>query len=372
VPLPGGSPDERRTLWLFGDSFVRAGPASGAAAPADRSGAAFVHNTIGISRCANDGFRIDYHWGDGADGGPAAFFESGRADRYWWLFDGFVLDGALYVGLLEVEPAEPRGELGLPFALVGMRLARIDEPDAPPAEWTPRLLVLSRSREAFPSAAMVLRGEHVLLFSFTTTRDGHQPRFLARLPVAALRGGDEDLEPHLETWTRDGRWTPGFLPDRARILMPDNASEMSVAPHPDHAPEARWVAVYGAPLQTGETGSGPAARSGVVFARVAPRPEGPWSARRPVHVIEEVGARGDAAGAGTICYAGKEHPAFARADELLITYVCNAVAEPGEDATSAWRRLVEDVDLYVPRVVRVPDPVSVGTPTAAEREAARY
>lgn len=356
VGLPGDEPEARRTLWLFGDSFVTDAPMR---TVDDRVGSAFVHNSIAISRCAGNVFEIDYYWGHDDTGRPAAFFDTGRKEPYWWLFGGFVHRGALYVGLLEVEHAEPRGALRAPFALVGMQLARIDDPTAHPSTWRPRVLRLSTSRDAFPGSAMTVYGDHVLLFGFLSREEGRQPRFLARLPLSALANETDDLSPALETLTRDGHWTPGLLPDRALVLMPDNATEMSVRIHPELAPEARWLAVYGAPIQTGGDGEGRPDPSGAIYVRTAPGPEGPWSARRLVYAIPEVGRDGRGPDPRTFCYAAKEHLPFARPGELLITYVCNLRADPDQPPLQALHRLAREMSVYLPRVVRVPLPEAV-------------
>ena len=90
VPLGG------RLLWLFGDTFV------GADGQADRAQAAFIHNSIALSECGPDGrFDVRYAWGRSEDGAPRAFVE--RDAGWWWLFGGFLHEGRLYVGMLEVE-----------------------------------------------------------------------------------------------------------------------------------------------------------------------------------------------------------------------------------------------------------------------------
>ena len=350
VALPGADEKAQRTLWLFGDSFV----AGAEPEAADRKGSTFVHNSIGLSRCGRRGFEIDYHWGERDDGRPVAFFDSGSESPYWWLFDGFVHEGALYVGLLEVAEAEPDPQLALPFTLEGMLLARIDDPSAPPREWRPRTARLSASREAFPGAAMVVAGDHLLLFSFMAMRDGRQPRFLARLPLSALADFDGgDLSPQLETLVRDGEWRPGFLPDQARLLQPDNATEMSVERTVLDGREV-WIAVYGAPIQTSGDGTGEVAPSSAVFARSASRPEGPWSQR--TLLLEMPEATGPDRDPNVFCYAAKGHERFAQANELVVTYVCNLRTLPGEDPWPILSRLQGAMDLYRPRVVRVPAP----------------
>ena len=49
----------------------------------------------------------------------------------------------------------------------------------------------------------------------------------------------------------------------------------------------------------------------------------------------------------TFCYAAKEHPEFRQPGSLLITYACN---------TMNVQKLTTDLDIYFPKVVRVPFP----------------
>ena len=334
----------RRTLWLFGDTFV------GSPSAKDRVGSRFIHNSIAISRCGPDGFEIEYAWGTDAEGGPAAFFgpdarepaqtHASDGAPYWWLFDGFVHRGALYVGLLEITPSPPRGALALPFRITGMHLARVANPTAPPESWTTDVVRLSRSERGFPAATMLIHGEHVFFFAFTPLEAGRQHRFLARLPVGALARWDGDLSDELETLVDDGVWQPGFLPERAAILMADNGTEMSV----EYVPElGQWLAIYGAPIQVDEAGSGPL--SDTLYARTASDLSGPWSERRPLYRIPEMR---DPEEPGTLCYAGKNHRRFAPSSRLFVTYVCNLYAPPGADPYEALERLQRNMELYRP------------------------
>jgi hypothetical protein len=312
-PSPTG--EDRRTLWLFGDSFV------GEPGQRNRVGATFVHNTIGISHCGAQGFEIDYAWGEGAEGEPRAFFDSGSEERYWWLFDGFAYDEKLYVGLLEIGPAEPDDVLQLPFRVLGLRLARIANPRDDPARWRFETSLLTRSEAASPGAAMA---------------------------VAFVEGG---------------HWQPGFLPERAAILMADNASEMSVEYHPALG---RWIAVYGAPVQTRDDGAparADAAPSDRVFVRSASRLEGPWSERILLFRIPELSAaNGGPADPNTVCYAAKGHGEFAPPGALLVTYVCNLRTLEGESPWPVLERLAQDMRLYRPRVVVRSIPPELGAP----------
>ena len=104
--------DAERSLWLFGDTFV------GEPGQLDRRGASFIHNSIGLSHCGSDGtWAMEYHWSRDSDGVPHAFIDRGRPGAWWWLFDGFLHEGRLYIGLLEVEKSAPSGPLAMPFSV---------------------------------------------------------------------------------------------------------------------------------------------------------------------------------------------------------------------------------------------------------------
>ncbi len=325
VPLSGG-----RSLWLFGDTFV------GRSGQATRRGAHFIHNSIGVSRCEAGRWSIEYHWSPGAEG-PADFFDRPGELGWWWLFDGFVHGGDLYLGLLEVEPAQPRGPLALPFAFRGVELGRIANPEEPPAAWQMERRRLSRSSRALPASAMVVHEGYVYLFAFLDREASAHPRTLVRLPLDRLGPGDTDLEPFLETFTTDGSWQPGFRPLGAAIVMDDDATEMSVH---FHAGLGAWLAIY----------AYPAAEEGDrVWVRTAPALEGPWSARRSLYRIPELDSRYVGGFVpGTACYAAKAHPQLSGDRTITLTYVCNLFAGPGGDVRSVLGRLADDLGLYRP------------------------
>ena len=237
VPL-----SDTETVWLFGDSFVAASEQS------DRVGSAFIHNSVGVSRCGRNGdWQIEYSWGRDADGEPQAFLERERADSWWWLFDGFVHAGRLYLGLLEVEKTPPQGPLQMPFALTGVQLGRIENPAAPPQEWRVDVVALTSQPaqpRLLPASTLVEADDHLYLFSFIDRSDGSHPRGLARLPLRALDGETRDVSRAVEYLSRDGSWKAGLDAADVRILMDDNATEMSVRFHPGLG---LWIAIYNYP-----------------------------------------------------------------------------------------------------------------------------
>ncbi|MBW2242382.1 MAG: DUF4185 domain-containing protein [Deltaproteobacteria bacterium] len=348
VPLDG-----RRSLWLFGDTFV------GEPGQPSRRGARFIHNSIAISKCDDQGqWSIDYRWGAGSDG-ATAFFDRAEAGKWWWLFDGFSHDGAVYVGLLEVESSAPRGPLAMPFGFTGVELARISNPEEDPSAWQFERLRLSRSPLALPAGAMVVHGAHVYFFTFLDRQARSYPRILVRLPLTSLESGAVDLEPALETLTTDGLWQPGFRPLAARIIMQDDATEMSV-----HflASAGVWLALYSYPSVGADF---PEQRpSDRVWFRTAESLSGPWSPRRSLFRIPELDpSRVAGFDPHTACYAAKAHPQLSARGSVSFTYVCNLFAGPEGDVEALLGRLVDDLGIYRPI------PVSVALPSDLSGEA---
>lgn len=344
VPLGG-----ERTVWLFGDTFV------GSPDQKDRIGSKFIHNSIGISECLPNGtWQIEYAWGVDDEGSPSAFFHDTSEDTYWWLFDGFVFEGALYVGLLIVEGSEPRGPLNLPFRYRGMRLARVENPHDDPRQWRTVILPLSDSRIAFPGSAMVVHGDYVYLFAFLDRDATRYPRILARIPLVGLKGPTARPIDHLEYLDRSREWKPGFEPDDALVVMEDDASEMSVN---FHSESGRWVAVYNYPNITIEFPRVPP--SDLVYMRTAESLEGPWSEPASIFRIPELDSRDlDGRHPNTFCYAAKGHQEQARSGHLLLTYVCNLFTPKGADPFEILLDLMVEMHLYRPIAVSIPHPLA--------------
>ncbi len=339
IPLGAG-----RSVWLFGDTFV------GDPLQATRKGSTFIHNSIAISQCTASGdWQIDYAWGHSDDGSARAFFDRNQSDGFWWLFDGFTHAGRLYIGLLNVEHGAPRGPLNLPFHYTGMSLARVDNPTDPPEQWSIEVLPLTSDRRAFPGSSMVVDEPYVYLFAFIDLDATRFPRMLSRIPLAALDVDEPRPDTAIEFLDRDGSWQAGFDPERARILMDDNASEMSVRYEPEIA---RWLAVYNYPDVTDPSSEGPP--SDDVYARTAESLEGPWSPPQSIFEIPELDVSAVGRDPNTFCYAAKAHPQFAEPGEILLTYVCNLFTPTGESDWEVMERLLGEMRLYRPRAVSLP------------------
>jgi hypothetical protein len=257
------------------------------------------------------------------------------------------VDDILYVGLLRIVPDQPRGPLLLPFRLAGMDLAEITNPTEPPSRWEIAIHALSENETLFPAAAFVVQNDHVYAFSFFDRGDGHAPRALTRFPLKALREDSANIADTAETLDRDGNWISGIHSERAKILIEEDATEMSV--HHDRR-LGRWLAVDASSLPA----NGPEGTGNVIQLRHAEHLTGPWSAPIPLYTIPETipNSAGEV-DPSLACYAAKAHPELSAPDELLVTYVCSLFArEPGEEWTTL-RRLAASPNLYRPQVVRV-------------------
>jgi hypothetical protein len=355
VPLP--IDEGRISLWLFGDTFVQHPDT-----PRERT-YPYVHNTIGISRCEPGGvWSLETFWHQDEAGTPRAFFmpdpgadwtraaiqETGSLP-YYWLFDGFIAHDVLFVGLLRVAHSEPRGPFNLPFKLVGMDLARIENYRDAPTDWRIQISTLSNDTHAFPGSAFVMTTSHLYTFAFFDRGDGRTPRILSRLELDELAHWQPDLSDSLEYLTSDSRWKSGFEPSKARIVMDDDVSEMSV--HFDSLLRT-WIAVYSVSTSTDEIGTTTA-----IQIRTARDLEGPWSKPERLILIPET-APGHARSTdeNLFCYAAKAHPQFSSPGELVVTYVCNLYAKNASETLSVLERLRESTDLYRPRAIPVAIP----------------
>ena len=358
VALRGG--DGNTSLWLFGDSFVAA-----PGAPAERS-YPFVHNSIAVSHCDAPGvWSLDYALGgpgpERKGAAPRAFFEPDPeaawvaqarretdGEAYYWPISAAATTDAVYVALLRVASGPPKGPLRLPFRLLGVDLARIENTDGPPTTWRIRYSTLASRTDVFPASSLIAVDAHLYAFAFLASGDGRSPRILTRLPIEALAAGRSSLEDAVETLSKEGHWIPGLHPSQARILMDDDASEMSV--HFD--PGLReWLAVYSDLPRDAKSSP-----TDTLWIRRARQLTGPWSRPLPLAHVSELADRPDALPGELFCYAAKAHPELAGSAELLVTYVCNVYAERGEELPAVLERLRTTPSIYRPRALRIAVP----------------
>lgn len=299
--------DDRRVLWLFGDTFV-----SDKEGRRDRRDMKVVlGTTLAVSTCNDDaGFQIRYYLkkknGD---------FISSFGEKEWlWPQDPFLADRVLYIPLLSIK-ADPEMSGPFKFEIAGHKLARIRSfEEADPNRWTVDYLDLTpgipKEILAFATTSVIFRG-HVYFYPlYRAVGDGMSVlgNILARIPVGKL----DDPAVSIEYLTGKGRWEKEPDPAKIRIVLDAAVSELSVR---YHAGIGKWIAVYLSVRNNGDR----------MLYRTADALEGPWSEPKVlIASIPEVDPNSPRYDGNNFCYAGKEHPEFARNGTLVVTYVCNS------------------------------------------------
>lgn len=326
IPLPGGL-----DVWIFGDTLY------GRQRVVHGDMPVMVHNTIGISRCSEGKWRIRYYIRKDAQGSPVSFFAPQDSHTWYWALDGFRADNDLWITLLCVRTTNAASAMG--FATCGTDLARIDSPGANPLAWRIRYFPLvANGAHAYPSASAVVVGKYAYIFALDER--GSRPLIASRIPLNGL----DDPQGNLEYLARDGQWLKGFDPANAKAVMSPGISELSIRYHPELR---EWVAVM----------FDPRAFSSHILLRTAPSPTGPWDAEKTIYTVPEMVPGNPRYDKNNFCYAAKEHPEFEHGD-LVFTYVCNTFAVP---------RLATEMDIYFPRVIRMPMPAASAESRAAEK-----
>jgi Domain of unknown function (DUF4185) len=318
IPLPDG-----RSIWIFGDTLY------GDQRAVEGSDPRMVRNSVGVSTCGDRGWKIDYVIRRGDNGQPLDFFQAQDEHTWYWALDGFFYKNDLWVTLLCVRNAPKTTPAALGFETCGADLAKISGLDGDPQRWSVKYFPLvPESAHAYPSATTVVEGEYAYIFALLET--DARPMLLTRIPLDGLDAPAE----HLQYLSKSGAWKPGLTPADAKHVMKHGNSEMTVR---YHATLKKWVAILNDPKLFSDK---------VVF-RTAPQLAGPWSEGKTIYRIPEMQKGNAGYDKDTFCYAAKEHPEFRQPGSLLITYACN---------TMNVQKLTRDLDIYFPKVVRVPFP----------------
>jgi hypothetical protein len=324
--------DGKRTLWLFGDSFV-----SQDAGRKDRIGMDVVlGTTVAISTCSgNTVFNIQYYIKkkDGA-------FVSSFGDKEWlWPQDPFIVNSVLYIPLLEVA-AIPGEKAPFNFKIAGHRIARIDNYSAKdPHQWRVKYLDLTQS---IPDGIIALATTSLVyhsyvyfypLYRYTKDTFNISGNVLARIPIDKLDTPTDAIE----YLNKEGGWDKKLHPARTKIVLEAGVSELSIRYHAD---DKKWIAVY---LSTTNNGN-------QFLYQAANVPEGPWSAPLALNTtITEVSPQSSLYDKNNFCYAGKEHIQYAKGKNLVVTYVCNSLDNSSDQSSFIRKNLF----LYRPVVNQI-------------------
>ena len=318
IPLP-----DARSVWIFGDTLY------GDHRVVEGTEPRMVRNSIGVSTCDDHGWKVDYVIRRDDHGQPKDFFEAQHKGTWYWALDGFFYNNDLWVTLLCVRNAPKTTSAAMGFATCGTDLTRVSGLEADPQRWSIKYFALvPNGVHAYPSATAVVDGDYAYIFALLESDS--RPMLLTRIPLDGLNAPAE----HLQYLSKGGTWKPGLKPADAMHVMKRGNTEMTVRYHPLLK---KWVAIM----------NDPKLFSGKIVARTAPKLAGPWSEGMVIYRIPEVQKGQPGYDQDTFCYAAKEHPEFRRPGSLLITYACNTMNVP---------KLMTDLDIYFPKVVRVPFP----------------
>jgi hypothetical protein len=299
--------DDKRVLWLFGDTFV-----SDQEGRQDRVDMKVIlGTTIAISTCtAGAEFQIRY-WLKKKNGEFISFFD----EKEWlWPQDPFMVDHTLYVPLISIK-ANPTLAGPFKFEIAGHKIARIKNFDgADPNQWsidymdmTPGIL---QGIKAFATTSDVYRGYVYYYPLYSATKDGLSVlgNIIARIPTNKLGNPAQAIE----YLTKDGQWEKDLNNAKVKVVLDAAVSEMSVRYHPD---DGKWIAVYMSIRNNGDQ----------MLYQTADAPEGPWSESKAlIASIPEVDRNNPRYDKNNFCYAGKEHLEFAQGRTMVVTYVCNS------------------------------------------------
>jgi len=201
----------------------------------------------------------------------------------------------------------------------------IDNPEAPPGEWTRRLIELPLEVE-WGQAALFEPGSdgspgYVYVFGEGEAPAGRKDLMLARATAKEF----EDFA-NWEFMSGDGSWSKS--PELVAAIAPNVATELSVDRIEDENGELHYLMVHSEP-PLGDR----------IFVRVARRPEGPWSEPQAVFCVPELKRSQN-----YFTYAAKGHARLSPPGRLLVSYIVNS---------NEFSELLSDASIYRPRFITI-------------------
>ena len=340
VALPG-----HRVLWLFGDSWI--GPVRDGRHAA---GSALVNNAIAVQAIPPAGVRpapehVTFCWGpNDAAGKPTAWMvppaEERARDRnlrYWPAGGGLVISDThgpptLYVFMARVRDSGASNSVWN-FEGCGSAVARIENPQDAPGAWRITQTTLTRLPAPVPPSARrvqwgaaawrdddTARSPAVFVFGVDATDGWNKKLLLAR---ASAESPDR-----FETWSF--RTEAGWSNDPAAAApVADNVMDEFSISRVDVAGVRQLLMIYSKPILDDH-----------IVARLARRPEGPWTPPHDVYRCPE-----PASDKRLFAYSAKAHLELSSPGDLLISYCVNS-NDFWHMAANAW--------IYRPRFIRAP------------------
>jgi hypothetical protein len=307
------------TLWLFSDTFV------GEVRDGHRVRATMINNSAALQRGINPAnARVDFFYSTSSNGQPASLITPTDGKGWFWLSDGAMVGGKLFLFLAQIERTDAKSVFG--FRQIGTWLGEVSNPFAPPTQWN---IVQSRIPFAkfgadencsFGSALLATNG-FIYIFGTREPKNAGKNMILARAPETSLNDfAAWEFRTH-DDWSTNA--------ETAADICDGVASEYSVSWLPSLR---RFVLIY--------TENG---LSEKILSRTATQPWGEWSAPTVIYRCPEAKM-----GNQVFCYAAKAHPMLSTGtNDLVVTYAANSFE---------FAQVVNDTRLYWPRFVRVNSP----------------
>ncbi len=306
------------TLWLYGDTWI------GDIVGGKHKNATMVNNSVALQRGKDPSTAsVKFFWRTTEERKPAAFIEPADGVGWFWIFDGIVADGKLYLFLIQTIRTDQKRVFG--FKHIATWLGEVQNPRDEPLKWRVRQYKIpwgrySENGNLFFGSAAMRDGDFVYIYGGSEDwRKGMSGRSMIVARVAPDKIAD------FEHWRffSDGNWQADV--NGISELFNGTATEYSVSYHPVIK---KYVTIY--------TENG---MSRNIMMRLAPTPVGPWSPARRIYRCPECDWHRT-----YFCYAAKAHPEISGKDELIVTYVCNS--------TDFWQ-MAKDARIYRPRFLRI-------------------
>lgn len=303
-------PDES-ILWIFGDTLV------GRIRDGKRFDVGMVNNTFARQRGWGPEAKVELLLNRDANGKPTSYVVPEQKEGYYWLWDGIVIDGKLYV--FTTRLTSPGTITAFDWELMDQSLLVIDNPLDDLARWKTRQVDVPMSN--FDGELEVLWGfeairvdDHVYVYG-TTRGDSKSMRFLNVARVAPE---------HFAEFSRWEFYSEGTWSRTSGSITRDVGTEGSITWLPDLQ---QYVYVYSPPLDP------------KIQMRTSTTPVGPWS--EPVTIYTCPETEWDPR---IFCYAGKARLVPGTTDELLISYATNSF--------DMLPHVTADARVYQPQFVR--------------------
>ena len=306
------------TLWLYGDTWI------GDVVEGKHNNAKMVNNTIALQHGRDAATAsVKFFWGKSKEGKPAAFITPSDGIGWFWIFDGVVADGKLYLFLTQIIKTNEKEVFG--FKQVGTWLGEIENPRDDPSTWRIRQYKVPYGRylndgNLFFGSACLRDGNFIYIYGADEDWSkgmGGRSMIVARVPYTKIADFNQ--------WRfySNGQWHSDMKD--ISDLFRGTATEYSVCYQPAIK---KYVTVY---TQNGMSEN--------ILMRLSLTPVGPWGPAQKVFECPEVNWHKT-----YFCYAGKAHPEISKKNELIITYVCNSF--------DFWK-MAADASIYRPRFISI-------------------